>query len=78
MPLSVTGQSDLRIGAWLAASQSDESGMKSEMKTDSNRRALILLRFYLIFLFYRIKPQLSDNIFDSRCCMMISKYLFDR
>ena len=42
-PLSVAGQSDLRIGVWLAASQSDLSGMK----TDANIRALQLNRFGL-------------------------------
>ena len=35
--------------------------------------------FFGIFLFYRLKPQLSRlNIFGSRHCMTISKYLFDR
>ena len=56
MPLSVAGQLDLRIGVWLATSQSDEIGMKrgtkSGMKTDANRRALLLTPSSIISGFY--------------------------
>ena len=43
-----TAKSEWREWAWLSDSQSDLNGMKSGMKTDANRRALLLTNGFQI------------------------------